>query len=1121
MDNISLQPAQDAPTSPPKKRPDKTRMLGVTQVYPDPKDVLATEEKEIDIFVIHGLDARSDKTFVAWRVDGDKTSGDVHWLSDEDMLPAKMPQARVLTYDWNANYDKTASKETMRNHADTLLERVHLNRDALKRTQVPIIFIASCFGGVLLSAALAETLEPQHPRAEQRKQIYDCCVGVVFLGTPFRGSWVTGTEAARLRIEAAKRANPEDNIQYSMELVQYLKEGTDDQPSPLGYFVDRFQQSIHNPKYRIPCGYLYETQPAQYAGPLSRLSPEHRNSQTVIDKDGQGIVVSHKSAVLGGGDGSGQPMRHNMMHKYNSPNNPAFQSLCLRLREFSERADDTIESRDRARLGESEVSARNELKSWSERFSFHNMDHRHMELGSEKNKATSETCEWLFNHDKYEAWESDDFLDSSNSTLIIQGKAGSGKSTLMYEAVTRSEAMPKTICLSYFFDAAKDNGLPIQISPQGLYRSLLSQLLRKLSRSPEVVAIFREWGPATEARQEVVEDVVILQHRITRLLATLRGRTVRIFIDAIDKCGSGRDDGTDNTIDMLRYIQGLDGKGTKVLVLFSIRDRAQYGSYLSAPAIEMSRHNQKDIYKYLNTELNYSRDPETREQIIRTLLRRSSNNFLWVKLVVETLNKKADAGLADGKWRGEVDRLPKELGGLYGDLLNNLDSEDRAEALILLQLTQVRIRPLEVMEMHSALEYARGSDNKPDKDGRSEEVFEAHIRRISRGFIEVQVSEDPHGHFRPSNVRGVQAAQDSEDLCELAEEEIWIPPAPKRLVQFTHDSVRDFLDKYVSIEHDIKPSYGSSGNLAHFEVTKLCMRAAGHGSKQEPFLPYASHFWTVHARKANEAIQDDFDPPKFITSCNYKTKGIVSRYKEHATEPYSLYYIPRIEIPNTGWLDDKATMLMLLAFEGCGALITKHGAICTRKDCREDESTIQDAFALALLRGWRAGVEAVRDLAQKRSISLDPTVKPLFTNGICPLRRVCSRNQHEILESVLSIGWDTTSRAARVSFCEGVKLGHDRIVELFLEDAGDNAMDLLSWQSGQGYTALHFAASAGRWRIFDMLLGSLDDVQPELLSIKAKGGETVLDMAERGKKKHQMRRDSDQIIELIQEILAG
>ncbi|EWG36099.1 hypothetical protein FVEG_00256 [Fusarium verticillioides 7600] len=1100
------------------------RNLGIIQVYPDSRNTTATKEKEIDIFVLHGLDARSDKTFVAWRVDGEKGSGDVHWLSDEHMLPSQMPQARILTYDWNANYDKTASKETMRAHADTLLEDIHKNRAEFNRSQVPIIFIASCFGGVLLSAALVGALELQHPQIELRRGIFDSCIGIVFLGTPFRGSWDFGTQVALQRIEAARRASPEENVQYSMELVQYLKRGTDDNPSPLDDLMHRFDASMENAKFKIPRAELYETLPAQFAGPLSRLSPEEVNKLTEIDKHGEGIVVSHTSAVHSGGDGSAQPMRHNMLHKFNSPDNSAFQSLCLRLKQFAEGAAKTIESRDQARLNESEAPASNQLKSWAEVLSFRDMNRRHLEL--QQNKAIPGTCEWLFKHEKYTAWEEGDSTDASDSILLIEGKAGSGKSTLMYEAVTRAEAMldeAKPICLSYFFNAAKDEGLTIHISPQGLYRSFLSQLLKKLNPSPEVVAIVREWGPAKDARQATLEDVIILKHKISSLLATFDGRRVRIFIDAIDKCGSGRDENMDSTIEMIRYIQSLNGKGPKVLTLFSVRDRAQYGSHLWAPTIEMSRHNQRDIHKYLSDELKYSKDPATREQVIWTLLRRSSNNFLWVKLVVATLNAKADAGLADGKWRSEVDRLPKELGSLYEDLLNNLNSEDRAEAFMLLLLNQVRIRPLQVHEMHSALEYARGSDNKPNKDGRTEEVFEAHIRRIARGFIEIQASEQPNGPFRPWGLRGIPALQNSEDLCDLPEENGWTPPPAKRLVQFTHDSVRDFLDKYALIEQDIKPCEGSSGPRAHFEIAKLCMRAAGHGSKKESFLPYAAHFWTAHARKANEVIADNFQPPRFITKCDYKTKGIVSRYKEHATEPFSLYHIPRTEIPNTGWLDDKATMLMLLAFEGCGALIMKHGETCTRKDCREDKSTIQDAFALALLRGWKAGVEAIGDLARERSIDLDPTIKPRFTRGICPLRRVCSRNQHEVLESVMKIGLKPTSRAARdsaqVSFCEAVKLGHEKIVELFLKDAGGNAIDLLSWRSGQGYTALHFAASAGRWHIFDMLLKSLDDVPPELLNIEANEGETVLDMAERGRRKHQMRRDSDRIIQEIQDIL--
>ncbi|KAG5760817.1 hypothetical protein H9Q72_011078 [Fusarium xylarioides] len=1116
-----LRATETLPAPPPKAKPEKPRPLGVTQVYPDPTNTTATKEKEIDIFVLHGLDARSDKTFVAWRVDGDKDSGDVHWLSDEHMLPSQMPQARVLTYDWNANYDKTASKETMRAHADTLLERVHLNRVDLNRSQVPIIFIASCFGGVLLSAALVGALELQHPQMKLRRGIFDSCIGIASLGTPFRGSWDFGTQVARRRIEAARRANPEENVQYSMELVQYLRKGTDDNPSPLDDLIHRFDASMENAKFKIPRAELYETLPAQFAGPLSRLSPEDVDRLAAIYIHGEGIVVSHTSAVHSGGDGSAQPMRHNMLHKFNHPDNPVFRSLCMRLNQFAEAAEKTIESRDQARLNDLEAPASNELKSWSEVLSFPNMNRRHKEL--EQNEAIPGTCEWLFKHGKYTAWEESDSTDSTDSILLIEGKAGSGKSTLMYKAVTRAETMlegPKPICLSYFFNAAKDEGLATQIYPQGLYRSFLFQLLKKLNRSPEVVAIVREWGPAKQARQETLEDVVELKHKISSLLATLDGRRVRIFIDAIDKCGSGKKEGTDSTKDMLKYIQSLNGKGAKILTLFSIRNRAQYGSHISAPTIELSKHNEEDISKFVHDNLKYSGHPAIREQIIRTLIRRSSNVFLWAQLVVDSLNLKRDVGLTDEELGQEVNRMPEMLESLYADLLHSLSPKCRAEALILLQLIQVCQRPLDVLEIRSALKYASDTDDVPGNADRTAEQFEAHIRDICRGFVEIQISEDPHGLFSPCVIQGIQTGTEADDLCENHEEEdTRTPPPPKRLVQFTHDSVRDFLDGHGWGQLDVKSSSYSIVARAHLEVTKLCMRAVDDVVTRNSFLPYAAHFWTVHARKSNEAINEEFQPPSFVTNCGWRTKRVISRYKRHATEPDSVLHLQKADIPNVAWLDDKATILTLLAFEGCGALITRHSEQCSRKGCCDNESTVRDAFALALLRGWNTGVEAVRDLAQKRSITLDPIAVPNFAPLICPLRWICRRNYYDILKSLLNMGLDTTREEARISFCEAVKAGHGQIVKLFLDNAADDNISLLSWQSERGYTALHFAAMAGRFPIFRMLLDSLDEVSRKLMYKETKRGETVLDIAEQEKGRHQTTCDSDDIIWAIQDIL--
>jgi hypothetical protein len=80
------------------------------------------------IIALHGLDAESPKTWIAWKLDGESDSGDVHWLKDRHMLPDVMPDSRILTYDWNANYDKAASSDTFVGQAETLLDRIYLNR---------------------------------------------------------------------------------------------------------------------------------------------------------------------------------------------------------------------------------------------------------------------------------------------------------------------------------------------------------------------------------------------------------------------------------------------------------------------------------------------------------------------------------------------------------------------------------------------------------------------------------------------------------------------------------------------------------------------------------------------------------------------------------------------------------------------------------------------------------------------------------------------------------------------------------------------------------------------------------------------------------------------------------
>jgi hypothetical protein len=53
----------------------------------------------------------------------------VNWLSDVAMLPAAVPNGRILTYNWNANFYKDAVDLTLKNHAEGLVLDIRAMRE--------------------------------------------------------------------------------------------------------------------------------------------------------------------------------------------------------------------------------------------------------------------------------------------------------------------------------------------------------------------------------------------------------------------------------------------------------------------------------------------------------------------------------------------------------------------------------------------------------------------------------------------------------------------------------------------------------------------------------------------------------------------------------------------------------------------------------------------------------------------------------------------------------------------------------------------------------------------------------------------------------------------------------
>lgn len=145
---------------------------------PEPEDfgfleLAAGADPTLDIVAIHGLDGHRKTT---WMAENGKL-----WL--QDFLPADLPNARVLTYGYDANTCNRGrvSTQTIRTHAEKFLQELSRKRQSAPRR--PIVFVAHSLGGIILKQALVNS-----DRYADFCDILPSTHGVLFFGTPHSGA---------------------------------------------------------------------------------------------------------------------------------------------------------------------------------------------------------------------------------------------------------------------------------------------------------------------------------------------------------------------------------------------------------------------------------------------------------------------------------------------------------------------------------------------------------------------------------------------------------------------------------------------------------------------------------------------------------------------------------------------------------------------------------------------------------------------------------------------------------------------------------------------------------------------------------------------------------------------
>ena len=140
------------------------------------------------------------------------------------------------------------------------------------------------------------------------------------------------------------------------------------------------------------------------------------------------------------------------------------------------------------------------------------------------------TCEWLPETPEYKAWMDPELMSTHHGFFWIKGKAGAGKSTLMKHASTYAEARcsARQHVLNFFFHA---RGGSLEISTDGLFRSLLHQLLEKV---PTVYESLNKRRLGLAERQGW--SSTLLKDTFREAVLSLDQDHLTCYIDAMDEC---------------------------------------------------------------------------------------------------------------------------------------------------------------------------------------------------------------------------------------------------------------------------------------------------------------------------------------------------------------------------------------------------------------------------------------------------------------------------------------------------------------------------------------------------------------------------------------------------------
>ncbi|OBT55313.1 hypothetical protein VE04_04045 [Pseudogymnoascus sp. 24MN13] len=930
-------------------------------------------------------------------------SNQVNWLCDSRMLPAAIPTARILTFGYASEWlGKESINQRLPLVAEQLLRSItNIREDCRTR---PILFIGHCFGGLVIEKAtiLAKLHDDDYP------DMLRCIAGIVFLGTPHKGS---ASQSKAAIIASVASAFGKGEMTSLLKAVEKDSEMLND-------LVHDFTRVVNRGAIPLFCFFEQKrTDVAKIFKPINKFLPQFKE-----------LVVDEMSGCIEGFPKLGLPLDHFQINRYSDPADGNFVSIKEEVRAFVRAAPDRVALRlNPPPIASSKSMIDNDRDLAALNALFVTDPSTDMEMiQSQKDKLLEDTGSWILSHELFTTW----LNIQDNSTIWIHGSPGKGKTMLAISLIKELKARidlegsASTTALAYFFCDNKDSR---RNTATAILRGIIYQLL---CQKPMLCIILRD---QYEKQREQLFDSPNSLQALWRIFLTIssHGSLSKIFlvVDALDECEA---ESTEMFLALLEpYINATPGNDTQIPEastsgkashqmkwLLTSRNELLIQQRLTGCinlSLEANRAEvESSVNRFIDVKVEqlqkWKRYDSTLRQFIKdTLQEKSEGTFLWVALACRELAKPTVLSINTKK---VLLKLPSGLVQLYERILEQVlsfEDEEFAENVKgILRTMVIALRPLALLELGVAAKLP--------------EEHRGNIAQIKEYLM----------------------------VCES------LVIIRDNIAYFVHQTAKTFiLTNAIGqvLSMDISEDHQFIGLNCFSHISRTPAREEGEFSNatcdeaKHVDLDYPTLFWTEHVRRSPATIAEHFDiQSEFFFSVSIYRQAWLDEYwpKKHAKYEAK---------------PGKFSALHLMAYAGLTPLLRRFLSNAEAGNINAPDSLGNTPLVWAARNGFDSTVLLLT------SYGADVTLKN--KEGMTALHWAAGNGHQAIVKHLHGIKADieTTDKGGWTPLHRAAYNGHAHIVKLLIELGSDvEALDGSTW------TAMHRAASMGQTDVVRLLI---------------------------------------------------